>query len=64
MYKELKETHKNNSMRILQKKKIKETETTKWTHRGFQQTLERHQGNYKKKGKWNKEGNTSCERGT
>jgi hypothetical protein len=29
MYKELKETHKNNSMRILQKKKIKETETTK-----------------------------------
>jgi hypothetical protein len=44
-------------------KKLKKTETTKWTQRGFQQTPKWNKGEYYKRGIGNKEDKTISERG-
>jgi hypothetical protein len=55
-----------NPERIQIKKKInppEDTEITKWTQRRYKHQKKTKE-DIKKRGKWNKEGNTRCERGT
>jgi hypothetical protein len=52
-----------NNINTPQIKTWEDTETTKWTQRGLQQTPKWNKADYKKGDIWNKEYNTTYERG-